>query len=38
MRLVERLVSESPQTTVTEARVTEDNVFYDPASDYDTDG
>ena len=31
MRLVERLVSESPQTTVTEARVTEDNVFYDPA-------
>src|SRR5690625_7508072 len=30
MRLVERLVSESPHTTVTEARVTEDNVFYDP--------
>lgn len=31
MRLVERLVSETPQTTVTEAQITEDNVFFDPA-------
>lgn len=31
MRLVEHLVSESPQTTVTEAQVRDDNVFFDPA-------
>lgn len=31
IRLVERLVSETPKHTVTEARVTDDNVFFDPA-------
>ncbi|MDQ2076963.1 hypothetical protein [Marinimicrobium sp. ABcell2] len=31
MRMVERIISDSPEQTVTEAHVAEDHVFFDPA-------